>query len=93
MTQIQAVKSEVHDALLATAFLNGRRAGLAGLPLSLAEGQPGSPENFEWLRGWQSAVNQRASDRAHQLLIASPCRYTKGTSCDCGGRGLCLDAA
>lgn len=51
---------DAQDALLAEAFLSGRRAGLSGLSSSLTEASPGTPEHAEFFRGWQSGHNEYA---------------------------------
>lgn len=83
----------VSDALKAEAYISGRRAGLALLSPSLNEHPPGSPLYHEWLRGHASATAQRASEAAARRKVASPCLYIAAATCDCGGRGLCLDVA
>lgn len=85
--------AQQHDALLANAYLNGRRAGLAHLSPSLCEVSPGTPETNEWLRGWRSGIDQRAQELNARLMVKHPCRYGRQDACDCGGRGLCVDAA
>lgn len=48
-----------HDAILAEAYAAGRRAGLAGLPMSLASGEETSLEKQQWVLGWRSGNDQR----------------------------------
>ena len=50
---------KVKDALLAEAYASGRRAGLAGLPMSLASGEESSLEKQQWILGWRSGNDQR----------------------------------
>lgn len=55
---------QTNDALLAEAFAAGRRAGLAGLPMSLASGEETSLEKQQWILGWKSGSAQYAYHEA-----------------------------
>lgn len=55
---------DVRDALASAAYINGRRLGLQGVAASLVQGEPGSIEHAEGLRGWQSGNAERAYDDA-----------------------------
>lgn len=76
-----------HDALL-----EGQRAGQLQVPAGANPHPMGTPESGEWERGRRSVEAQRLAGELRRRARLAPCRYAMG-SCDCGGRGLCLDVA
>ncbi len=93
-TQQDHTKSgALRDIEAAGYFQRGRRAGLSSLPLSDAEGQPGSWQLYQWTLGWRSGDAARRVEADRRMRSLKPaCRYTP-RDCDCGGRGHCLDVA
>lgn len=77
------------EALASEAFLNGRRAGLAGSSSSLAPSQSGSPEYQNWMDGW------RSGNREYVSKLGRACPYKRGVTCEesCNGRAFCLEIA
>ncbi len=78
------------DALDSEDFIRGRRAGLMGLSGSTLELRPSDPQDAEYLRGLRSGMDEYAARHAQ---AKEPCRYGRQETCDCGGRGFCLEAA
>lgn len=70
---------------LQEAFAEGARAAGFGHRASMNRYQDTVPEHAQWERGRLSALGAAVNLQA--------CRYFKGEGCDCGGRGVCLDAA
>lgn len=85
------------DALRSEDYISGRRAGLGGQPSSLDQGQPGSQQRRDWNAGWRSGADELARIDAARIdaarIAARPCAYINGKTCECGGRGHCLDVA
>ena len=70
---------------LQEAFAEGQRAAGFSHRASMNPYQDSVPEHAEWERGRLSALGAAVNLQA--------CRYFRGEGCDCGGRGVCLDAA
>ncbi len=83
----------------ANAYQDGRRAGLEGMSPSLAPNEYEQPtEHANWLLGWQRGAAERKAreiteEMTRRRAVTLPCQYQRGMTCDCGGRGMCLDVA
>lgn len=57
---------EMADAILSEAYINGRKLGLEGRACALVQGEMGSAEHTEGLRGWKNGAATRAYQDAMQ---------------------------
>lgn len=82
-------KIEAQEPLSSEAYQAGCRAGNHHLSPSMNPHSVGSFEYIQWNEGRDKTIRENLP----QPVRLRPCIYVPNTTCNCGGRGTCLDVA
>lgn len=76
------------------ALIEGERAGMLDVPAGANPHDLHTAKYDAWERGRRNIALRRVLlEELRKRARTASCRYVAGATCNCGGRGFCLDVA